>query len=336
VLLRCLLVITTILASFSAMKPAWGQEKGAGAPALLKFEEAEKADAAFDLERAAIVYADALRLDPTLATAMRAEQRAKILRARSEGNYQPLAALERVRRDPKLASDTNAIDELVRSSESWPVGLVRVETWVLASEAYANRLNRPADAVPLRRRIMADEKADNVTKLAAAKALSVYFLARSDFENAEAIAASPIADTKLRTDIRRVIRRHRLHIAAIALTTLTLLFTIVAFVRRRDRAEAAFARLRESSRLVIGYGAYVAIGGAILASSYEAGTSRPFLWLGITIVPVLFLARAWGVVGRPDRAARAMRAALCAASALGVSFLVLEGIDVAYLEGLGL
>ena len=89
-------------------------------------------------------------------------------------------------------------------------------------------------------------------------------------------------------------------------------------------------------KVALAYAAYVALGGALLASGYEVETSKPFLWFGVVLVPIVLLARAWGAAGGETTAARVGRATLCALGALGAAFLLLEGIDVALLEGFGL
>jgi hypothetical protein len=141
-----------------------------------------------------------------------------------------------------------------------------------------------------------------------------------------------------RTITSRALRRHKLHLASIAALTSAGVLALIAFVRaaRAGRLAAVIDRTRASSRLVIAYCAYVAVAGGMLASGYEEGTARPFLLFGVLLVPLLLIARAWGAAGSPARAARSLRAGLCATSALGAAFLVLEHVDVGYLEGLGL
>lgn len=330
-------VVPAILASPAA---AAGEEDGARARATQLLEQAKRDEAELALAKALAGYEESLRLDPSAATAMHAEERAAALRARSEGSFEPLAKLERVRRDPKLASDPPAIDALVREAESFPPGLVRIEVWVLAAEAYAHRLDRPEDAALLWRRITLDRHADGVAAAAAARSLVSHHLARGDLAAAEEVVAlaGARADVSLASDVRRAIRRRGLHLGALAvivLATALAAFAIGKAVRAR-RHRFVLARARASSRLVIAYAAYVALAGAALASGYEAGTARPFLLFGAVLVPLLLVARAWGAAGSPAPAARGVRAALCAASALGAAFLVLEHVDVGYLEGLGL
>ena len=324
----------------SAAPAGAAAERRASEQAARVLEQAERDDAALAFGRALAEYEEALRLDPSTASAMRAQQRAADLRARSEGAFAPLAELERVRRDPKLASDPRAIDELVRAAETFPPGLVRVEVWMLASEAFASRLDRPADAVPLWRRIVVDPHADKVVAAAAARSLVAHHLALGDLAAAEAAVAlaGPHADATLASDVGRAIRRHRLHLAALGVIGLAIVLAAVAIGKaaRARQLAAVIERTRTSSGLAIGYAAYVAIAGALLATGYEQGTARPFLLFGAVLVPILVVSRAWGAAGSQAAGARGLRAALCAASALGAAFLVLEHVDVAYLEGLGL
>jgi hypothetical protein len=308
--------------------------------AIRLLERAEEDDAAFRFASAVAGYDEALRTRPSMPKAMRAEARANVLRAHAEGDFAPFVALERVRRDPVLASDGAAVDELVRAAEGFPPGLVRIEVWALAAEAYASRLGRVDYAIRAWQRIADDPLADPVVSGSALKSIMTYELARGSYDRAAAVAAHPRADAKLVKDVRQAIRRRRIHLVATAFLGVAFAAVLVALGRaaraRRLREVLVRARARPSSALLLGYAAYVAIGGALLASGYEEGTAQPFLLYGVALVPILFLARAWGAAGSPTPAARGVRAAVCATSALGAAFLVLERVDVTYLEGLGL
>ncbi|MDF2697492.1 MAG: hypothetical protein K0S65_5875, partial [Labilithrix sp.] len=115
-----------------------------------------------------------------------------------------------------------------------------------------------------------------------------------------------------------------------------LALTAIARAGRAGRLDRVVARAQASSRLIVLYAAYVALAGAALATGYEEGRARPFLLFGVVLVPLLLVARAWSAAGSTRALARAARAVLCATSALAAAFLVLEHVDVAYLEGLGL
>lgn len=302
-------------------------------------DRAEADDAALDFERAVAGYEQALALDPSMPKALRASERAKYIRARSEGNaFGPLVMLERVRRDPARASNAKEIDDLVRAAEGFPPGLVRVEARVLAAEAYANRLGRPHDAVPLWRSIATDPAADPIVARNAARSLAGYYMARGDYASADRVLTLGPSDERLVKNVRRLERRHYMHLASIALVVAVVVLSIAAVVRARraGRTRDVLERVRASRKVIALYGAYVALLGAALASGYEEGTSKPFVVFGAVLVPLLFLARAWSAAGSISRAARAGRAVLCGASALSAAFLVLETIDVGFLEGMGL
>lgn len=249
-------------------------------------------------------------------------------------------ALDRVRQDPRLASDPAAIDDLVRRAEAFPPGPTRTETWLFAANAYAERLDRPAAAIPLWRKVVVEPDADPVLVAIATRALVNDRLAHDDVDGAEeALAlAGTRADPAARRIVVRAKRRRRAHQAALGALAATLLLAGAALARaiRRREARRIAAHVRASGRLVLVVAGYVALGGAALATIYEPGTGRPFVVFGALLVPLLLLARAWGAAGSPSRRARVARAALCATSAIAVAFLVLERLDVAYLEGLGL
>jgi tetratricopeptide (TPR) repeat protein len=302
------------------------------------FARAERADESFAFAEALAGYEEALRLDPTMPAALRAEARARMLRERSEGGFTPLVALERVRRDPRLASDPAAIDALVKAADGFPPGVVRVEAWALAAEAYAHRLGRPDDAASLWRRVATDPAADPVLTRAALRSLATFYIERRDWAGAEAVMALPTMDAKLASEVRRAIFRHHVRLASV--TTLCSVFVLATIAlagaaRRRTLGEVV-RRIRATSALIVGYAVYVAVVGALLASGYEQGAGLPFVLFGVALVPLLLIARAWGAAGSQSRSARALRAVLCAASVLGAAFLVLERVGRGYLEGVGL
>jgi hypothetical protein len=329
------LVLVLVLVLAFVPRPARAAETDARAAAMQAMDRAEKEDEALAFPSALADYEAALRLDPTMSRAMRAEARSKALRARAEGDFIPLGALERVRRSPELSSDAAAVDALVRAAEAFPPGLVRVETWMFAAEADARRFGRPAEAAPLWRRVVVDPAADAVTIASARAALVELDLAAGDRASA-ALDAGGAQD--LVAKVHRAARRHGLHIASIASVAALVVFALVGIARavRGGRAGSIRVAVRKSARLVAAYAAYVAIAGGALAAGYEDGNARPFLLFGIVLLPLLALARAWAAAGSAARQAQALRAVVAAASALGAAFLVLESVDVRYLEGLGL
>ncbi len=308
------------------------------ADAILR--QAEKDDDALELGRALARYDEGRALDPGSPRAPRAEARAAMLRAHAEGDLVPYAMLERMRREPALSSDPHAVDEIVRASGAFPPGPVRVEVWALAAEAYAHRFGRPRDGEALLRRILEDERTERILAQKAARDLVTLCLARGDLAGAKAAVrlAGTRADPRLGSDVRRAVRRRSVHLASMGgLASMILLAgRALAVAVRRGSGGRLRSALASTWKLALAYAAYVALGGAALASGYEAETGKPFLWFGVVLVPVLLLARAWGAAGGETRAARAGRATLCALGALSAAFLLLEGIDVMLLEGFGL
>ncbi|MEA2750415.1 MAG: hypothetical protein QOI41_4558 [Myxococcales bacterium] len=335
VALVLMLLTTTQRAAADATET---RDTRARAEAILR--QAEHEDDALDFAHALGHYDEGRALDPGSGRAPRAEARAAMLRAHAEGEFVPYAKLERVRRDPSLSSDPRVVDDLVREAESFPAGLVRVEVWVMAAEAYANRFARPLDADALLHRVVADPLTDRVVAQKAARDLVVLRLGRRDLGGAEeaVAAAGSRSDPQLARDVRRAVRRRSVHIASsVILLAMALLAGRAAVVAvRRGQGARLRDAIARTWKLALAYAAYVALGGALLASGYEAGTTKPFLYFGLVLVPIVLVARAWAAAGSPSTRARGARAALCAMSAAAASFLVLEGVDVTFLEGMGL
>jgi hypothetical protein len=232
-----------------------------------------------------------------------------------------LGSLDRVRNDPALANDPRAIDELVRDADASPPSVERADAWALAAEAYAHRLGRPADAERLDRKIKDDEAADPVVRRKAKSDLVGLLVDRRAWDEAEAIARG---DESLERNVRRAVRTFLLYRTSIVT------LGVVALVAGAGLARGARARIRPAlSKLAphaLAYAAYLAIGGALLASRYESDTARPFLFFGAALFPLLVLARAWAAAGASSTAARSFRALVCAAGVASVAFL-------AYVEG---
>jgi hypothetical protein len=303
------------------------------------FARAEADDARGDFARALGGYEAAVASEPSAAFVPRATARAEILRTHAEGGFAPFARLERVRRDPRLASDPGEIDALARDAEAFPPGLVRAEARMLVAEAYVGRLGRPAEAPPILERVADDASTDPLTARLAVRMLVDAHLARGDVPGAIAAArARPsLLEPSLARQMAELARRSVAHRLAIGILVTMILLVGLAIARaaRRRALDPLRVALRSSWRSVLVLAALVA-GGGLLASTYEAGTSGPFVVLGIAFVPLALAARVWGAVGSDGALARAGRAALCAASVVATGLLVLEWIDSTYLGSFGL
>jgi len=308
------------------------------AEALFTLAQMDERD--FDFARALARYEASYAKSPSSRYAQRATNRISQLKAHAEGDFAPLARLERVRRDPALANDPAAIDALARDADAFPPGLVRVEARMLVGEAWVGRMNRHADGIAVLRQIVDDPKSDPLTARQAARLLVDTMAQDGDIDRA-ANAARELRtklDPAFVTSIERRVRRRTLHYAAIGdlIALAAFVAAALAMAKRRARLPAVGAALRSSAPLAIGFAAYVAIAGGLLASSYEAGNAAPFLYFGGAVVPIFFAARAWGAAGAQTPLARLARAAVCGSAMIAAAFIVLERIDPVYLEGFGL
>jgi hypothetical protein len=208
------------------------------------------------------------------------------------------------------------------------------------------RFHREDDAIKLYQRMVRDPHAPRPVARAALRDLAMLLASRGDLSKAleEARGAGDRADPNLLRDLVRLKRRlvlHRLFVATIAamigLSTITVVFAIA-----RGRAMRVVRELGRMTPLIVGFGIYVGVVGGLLAVAYETGetsgtgTAHPFLFFGAALTAVLLVARAWSAAGSPRNAVRAARAIVCAAAAIATAFLVLEHVDVTYLEAVGL
>ena len=136
------------------------------------------------------------------------------IEARSEGNFAPLARLQRVRRDPALLNDGVAIESLATDAEAFPPGRVRAEARMFAASAWMNRMNRREDAIAELHKVADDPSSDSMDATLAHRHLLDTFLAEGRLEEAESEAKSHPIDPQLGLEVQRLVRRRSLRRAA--------------------------------------------------------------------------------------------------------------------------
>jgi hypothetical protein len=297
-------------------------------------EDADTYEAALAEDRAAAAAA------PDTRWALRASERAGWLQARSEGGFEPLRRLEGVRRDPRRASDPQAVSALAEDAEHFPPGLVRVEARMFVAEAYLGRMRRTEDAIVELRTVARDPQADPLTVRLAERELVDALAAegRVDEAAAEARAHAASLDPGFAAGIARLSRRRVVRVVAYGVLGSFAALVLFALVRARQRKSLGIVwnALRRFAPISAAFMAFVALAGGAIASSYERGNAGPFLWLGLVGWPLVMLSRAWSAVGSRKRGLLALRLALSSASILAAAFALLDGLTPGYLEGFGL
>jgi hypothetical protein len=211
---------------------------------------------------------------------------------------------------------------------------------MLVAEAYLGRMRRPADGMRALRAVLDEPRCDPLTRKQAARQLVEAMVARGDIDGArtEAHARADLLDARFVATTDRLVRRRTLrHLALLAAAALVA-FSVGSATRavRKGRGAVVGRAVRKLTPLVVVFAAYIGVVGGLLASSYESGNAKPFLVLGVAVVPVFLLARVWSAAGSATVRARAARAAAAATGAMAMAFLVLDALDPAYLEGFGL
>jgi hypothetical protein len=288
---------------------------------------------------AVAAYRASLERDPGGRYAARALARIEFLQEHAEGGFAPLVALERVRSDPARASDPAAIAELARAAREFPPGPVRAEARLLVAQAYAGRLDRPREAVPVLRELATDPGASVDMRRLATQLLAQVRERTGELDLAVAELRELGADAATLARFERLVRRRTLHKVALGSTALVALAGALAVVRAL-RAGRGRELLRVWLRpLPLAHIAMLSIGGGLLAHTYdEGGLSHlgPFFGLGVGTLAMYLAAAAWSLVGSARAAARAGRAVACAAAMLAVSFLAMHHYDPGMLDGIGL
>jgi hypothetical protein len=250
------------------------------------------------------------------------------------------ARLDRMRNDPELVHDAAAIEALARDAESFPPGTVRDQARMFVAEAWLGRLQRPDDAILELRRVAHDPGADALTARLAEREIVDALAAAGHLVEAaaEAHAQADLLDPLFVRRVSKLLFRRWIRGAAIAVlgTFGTLAAAALAKAQRRGALGHARVALRVLAPMAVLFAAFVAVGGGLLASSYESGNAYPFLLLGGALLPLVLVARAWSAVGSERPLARAARVVLCGVGVFATAFLLLDMVSPEYLEGFGL
>ena len=294
-------------------------------------------DEAYRFAEALAGYRAFVAEDPGSRYAGRAQARADDLAGHAEGAFAPLAALERVRRSPALASDPDALARLERDARAWPPGPVRAEARHLVAEGYGSRLRRPDDAARVYRDLARDPSTPQTYRdLAAQKLVELGVTLGAEDRVARDVSAVRRVDPEVRALAALHARRKHLRRSAIGVLSLTALLGASA-AWRAWRAGRIGEVLRAWRRpLPLAHLALLSLGGAGLAHLSDGHEGGPFFALGAGTLGVYLAVTAAAVVGSARWPARAARALLGLLAVLAVSYLAMERLDVMMLEGINL
>jgi len=302
------------------------------------FDRAEQAFQAERFAEALAAYREAVAADPSARFVLTARARAADLAAHAEGDFAPLARLSIVRRDPTKLRDRAVIEALARDVAAFPPGRVRGEAELVIADAWW-RLGEPRRAVGPLEAVVADEAGDRLTRSLALGELARLQRELGDLDAAlAAVERFPDLAPAARNEVRKLVRRGRLRTTAIALLAALGVVGLTSVVRATPRVGG----LGEIPRallppLAVAFSLYLGGAAAVLVRLRGDGDPRPFVWLGLGVLAVFAVARAWRFgwgVGGPS--ARAARGVICAAGVLAAAFLAVERTDASYLESLGL
>lgn len=333
-----LLAALGVAASLAFASPA-ARADGDRARAQLLFDDAEKAAAQRRFDAALRDYRAAFDADPSAPFAPAARVRADDLAEHAEGGFEPLRRLEEVRRDPARTRDPVALEALERDAAAFPPGRVRSEARLVVADGYWHALGDARRGIPPLEAVLADPAADRLTRAVALSQLATIERSLGDLDAAvAAVDRHPELIPSLPVQLHRLVRRARLRRAAeLLLAGLALVGSFSAARIARRRGARALPRVLVRP-LAVAFALYVGAGGAVVARLHGRDDPRPFLVLGLGVLAVDLVARAWTAASRePDPPLRrAARALLCAAGVLAVGFLALERTQAGYLEGFGL
>jgi hypothetical protein len=204
-------------------------DRVAVAEAYFRLGVLEEQDRAF--ERALAAQRACLAEAPTSGWARSARNRIAWISARSEGAFVPLARLERVRRDPGLASDPASIDALAREAETFPPGRVRAEARMFVVETWQTRPGKQDDTIAELRKVIVDPSSDSMDAFFARHHFVEALLAAGRLDEAASEVRTHQFEPKIKVEVERLVRRRTLRWSAIAELVAAVGLAIVVVVR---------------------------------------------------------------------------------------------------------
>lgn len=324
------------LAALTALAPSTSSAETPRERASQRFAEAERAGKDMRFGDALAAYRDAASLDPSAPFASVARARAHDLEAHAEGDFAPLARLERVRRDPRALADRDEIEALDRDRERFPRGRVRAEAAVLVAEAH-RRMGTIDRAIALFEEVAADGAADRTTRALALSELVAMLQAKGDLDAAaRALDRDPTLLPSLRADIHRLVRRvtlRRASFGVLAVIGAACAVALGAAIRRARDVRALPSRVLPQA--AVAFSLYLG-GAAALIAQRRDGDGRPFVWLGLAVLAAIGFARASRIAFGTRPLVRVAIAVASIACVLASAFLAVERTDASYLGSIGL
>jgi hypothetical protein len=212
------------------------------AEAYFRLGALEEGDGAF--ERALIDFRACIAGAPTSGFARSARNRIAWIAARSEGEFAPLARLQRVRRDPELAGEPAAIESLAAEAEDFPPGRVRAEARMFVAEAWLARASKRVAVTALLRKVADDPSSDSMDATFARRHLVEVLLADGRLDEAADEVRTHHLEPRVVAEVRRLTRRRTLRRLAMAGLFAIGALAIVALVRTRRLAPFGAPRRR--------------------------------------------------------------------------------------------
>ncbi|APR85211.1 Hypothetical protein A7982_10560 [Minicystis rosea] len=328
-------VLMTVLACSGSARAG---EPSARERAEASFARAEQATRDRRFADAAAAYRDVLTIDPSAPVAAPARARLDDLEAHAEGGFAPLARLEEVRKDPRKAGDRTSIEALAHDVEAFPPGRVRVETRVFLAEAWWRKLGEPARAIALFEAAIADRTGDRLTRSLALSELVSLRRERNELREARAaVDRDPELSPALTTQVRKLSRRETLRatatwwLAALGAVGLASIAWLAA--KARDVRDLP-ARLVKPAG--IAFALYLGGAGAVLVRLHGDADARPFVWMGLGVLALDVIARAFKLAAGRRGVVRSLWAVACVAGVMAAAFLAMERTSADYLDGIGL
>ncbi len=300
------------------------------------FARGQRQEHSGDYSSALMSYRESVERFARGACSENARRRIETLVDNSEGAFGPWSLLETARRTKDIERNGSALELLLLQSSTFPEGKVRGEARLLVGFAFERNESSRARAAEIFSMVADDTFAATTTRRQALRG-AVRILAAEDPRRASAFLEkrATLASRDLVLDAQRLLHRWWVHRASLLVLALFALFSAVGIARGRIPLRRSGEAVRTAFLRSFAVGAVVALAGGLLVSLYERGHATPFFLLGMAVAAISFLARAWHLSGATTRRQTGVRGILSALTCLAASFLILEWLNVKYLEAFG-